>query len=135
MRSLPEIIADALIILIELALYGGGKTINHGDFLDQLGINWRDRPVGQVVARYLDLVTAYCTGAGLLPLTVLVVGGPRSGNSGQPGAGFYVWFSDVDAARRAVEFYDWENSPPPFPRLSWEVRGEFVLPSNEGVPR
>ena len=111
MENLREIIANAIHILTELARRG--ETITYGDLLEQLGINRRRRPAGQVAAPYLNLVAVYCIAVGVPPLTVLVVNGPVSPNPGQPGDGFLIWFHDVNKARELVEGHDWENSPPP----------------------
>ena len=114
MGNLREIVANALNILTELARRG--ETITYGDLLQQLGINRRRRPAGQVAAPYLNLVVVYCIAVGVPPLSVLVVNGPNSPNAGQPGEGFFVWFPDADEARALVAGHDWENfPPPPFP--------------------
>ena len=114
--NMSEIIANTLNILKEQAQHG--EPITYGGLLGRLGIDLKGRPAGQVATPpYLNLVAVYCMGAGVPPLTVLVVNGPRSKNPGQPGDGFYTWFPDANAARQAVDRHNWENSPlPPFPR-------------------
>ena len=84
--NMSEIIANALNILTEQALHG--EPITYGNLLDRLGIERKGRPAGQVATPYLNLVAVYCMGAGVPPLTVMVVNGPRSKNPGQPGNGF-----------------------------------------------
>ena len=106
-----------LDILIELARHGRGETITYGDLVKQLGIRTRDPYAGRVIALHLNRVAFYCLGAGVPPLTVLVV----DKKTGKPSGAFKALFPDVDAAKMAVDCHDWENSPPPpFPRQSSE---------------
>ena len=104
-----EITANSLDILIGLAKRG--QTIAYGELLEQLGIKTNQFP-GQYLHPYLALLTGYCIGVGVPPLTVLVVR-----KDGQIGDGFMKFFPNVAETRKAVDGHDWKNSPPPpFPR-------------------
>ncbi len=108
-HDIREIAANALDLLIGLAKRA--ETITYGELLQQLGVKTKQFP-GQYLHPHLDLLTGYCIGVGVPPVTVLVVR-----KDGKIGEGFKKLFPDVAAARKAVDCHDWENSPPPpFPR-------------------
>ena len=104
-----EITANSLDILIGLAKRG--QTITYGELLEQLSIETNQFP-GHYPHPYLALLAGYCIGAGVPPLTVLVVR-----KDGQVGGGFKKFFPKVAETRKAVDGHDCKNSPPPpFPR-------------------
>ena len=113
-RQARDTAADILDFLIDLARRNGQTghdTITYGTLQRQFSIE-PHRPTRDAVGPYLDLLTGYCIGMGVPPLTVLAVR-----ESGEPGGGFPRWFPDVDAAGDEVRGHDWENCPPPpFPR-------------------
>ena len=84
------------------------ESIGYGALLKLVTGETKQYP-GRHLRPILDFLTGYCVGLGAPPLTVIVV----TKTTKRPSKGFEEVFPNIEAARKDVFSYNWQNHPPP----------------------